>query len=266
MMKLQFEQVLEYVEQGETDPGIRTHLQMQPDGPELLRQARLMNEMMKLRAEKGGFGDAWTGSESFGEAQSTSFEARETREPMQEMLFESAASYKRDDDRVSPNETKRLQDLASRAAGTVVDIGRLCLSFDGHRVTVSVETGNAESAGMTAKMLQRSAAHKDLMDENVAELRRREPKSKTIEVRGDGISVSVNARTTVDGTLDFRIVNQRLNAPARGLQLLFMPEAGPFVRMHTDVRGVARLAVPDRPGILRIESKQPQLLHIDIKK
>jgi hypothetical protein len=266
MMKLRFEQVLEYVEQGENDRRMKKRLQMDPDGPELLRQARLMHDMMKLRAEKGAPDEDWAGSGADSAAQFDSVEVAEVHEQMKLMLSESAASYQRDDDRMSLNDVSQLQNLAGRAAGRIREIGSIRLIHDGHRVAVSFEPDDDLSAALAMRQSITPTARRDLTDDDLLQFKRRRPVPNSVEVRGHDLSISVNAETTVDGTLVLRIIDRRLSAPARGLQLLFMPEEGSFVRFHTDAKGVARFSVPDCPGILRIESQQPQLLHIKIEK
>jgi hypothetical protein len=266
MMKLQFERVLEYVEQGETDPGVKKQLRMDPDGPELLRQARLMHEMLKLRAERGAPDEDLAGPALDKDALFDSVEALEVREPVPAMVSDSAATYRREDDRMSPNEIGRLQSLTSRAAGHIRSIGSLTLAFDGQRVAVSFEADDTGHTQAAAQISLKLSARQLSLDHDILEFKRPRPAAKTVEVKGFGISISVGKETTVEGTLDFRIGERRLNVPARGLQLLFMPEDGPFVRFHTDAKGNARFAVPDRTGILRIESQQPQLLHVKIEK
>ena len=51
MMKPKFEQVLDYVKGGEDDPHVKLMLKHHPDGPEFLRQARLMYKMLRQQSE-----------------------------------------------------------------------------------------------------------------------------------------------------------------------------------------------------------------------
>jgi len=47
MMKPQFNDVVEYVKAGEVDPEVRALLDDNPDGPELLKQARFICKVLR---------------------------------------------------------------------------------------------------------------------------------------------------------------------------------------------------------------------------
>ena len=54
MVKLEFEQVLEYVKDGEKDPHIGGMLRTDPDGPAMLREARLMYDVLGQQPDVTG--------------------------------------------------------------------------------------------------------------------------------------------------------------------------------------------------------------------
>ena len=57
MMKLKIEQVVEYLQSGEKDRQIKRMLRSDPDGPELLRQAKLMYELLGRLSDSPGSDD-----------------------------------------------------------------------------------------------------------------------------------------------------------------------------------------------------------------
>ncbi len=62
------------------------------------------------------------------------------------------------------------------------------------------------------------------------------------------------------------VVDTRLQVPARGLDLIFMPKTGPFVKVSTGTDGRARMPMPEQSGVLRIETSPPQFLRITLEE
>jgi hypothetical protein len=86
-----------------------------------------------------------------------------------------------------------------------------------------------------------------------------------LKIRGMGIEISAPGTQEQYEAVRLSITDTRLRIPARGLELVYMPEHGPFQKLVTDSKGVAELPMPEQPGVLRIESKVPQLLNIRLE-
>ncbi len=83
-----------------------------------------------------------------------------------------------------------------------------------------------------------------------------------VRIRGAGFDIVTPDFTSDQASIRLHFLDTRHRIPARGFELIFMPESGPFVKMATDSKGAVTLPSIDQPGILRIEGKPPQLVYI----
>ena len=93
-----------------------------------------------------------------------------------------------------------------------------------------------------------------------------EKRAEGIHIKGYGLKITLPEEAPLDGRLRIEVTDTRLKTPARGMDLIFMPETGPFARVTTDSKGVAEFAIPEQSGLLRINGEPPQILHIRVKK
>ena len=86
-----------------------------------------------------------------------------------------------------------------------------------------------------------------------------------VRLKGHGFEFVTPGVAADRSSIRLHFLDSRLRIPASGLELIFMPESGPFVKMVTDSKGGVQLPLINQPGILRIEGKEPQLLHIRLE-
>ena len=87
-----------------------------------------------------------------------------------------------------------------------------------------------------------------------------------IRIRGNSIDIYLPKTVTVGEGMKMRATAGLREIPNRGLEFIFMPESGPFVRMTANESGDTEFQVPEQSGTLRIQSGVLHLLHIKIKK
>jgi hypothetical protein len=83
-----------------------------------------------------------------------------------------------------------------------------------------------------------------------------------LKIRGTGIEILLPVTQEQYEPIRLQVTDIRLRTPVRGLELVFMPEHGPFIKLVTDSKGVAELKLPEQPGVLRLETRVPQRLNI----
>jgi hypothetical protein len=258
MMKLQFEQVLEYLLKGGDDPRIESMLEHDPDGPKMLRQAKLLHQMLKVHAEKstGKGGPAPARGDFVAEASAFMGATAAPRFKVDDLFGEG--SEFRDSADVPQSEIQEAQRLAQRVAGPPRKIGRLLVIIRGDGVILQ-RAQDKMAAGRTRK---------ERPDLKLVGLVRRTTDSGVARFSGRDmdISVSVDRSDKKSQRIRFAVDNLRLNCPARGLSMVYVPEEGPFVEITTNHKGLAAMAVPEHSGVLRIETDKPQQLRIEIKK
>jgi len=235
MMKPKFEDVLDYVRIGDKDPHMEKMLQFHPDGPELLKQAKFICKMLERRAEMTDDGDLAERSDEpvpdlrqfFAAEESIAF--RDERPQIRE--------YSRAIARRAPaDESTSIDRLVEQASRSREELGTLVITVEGEQATLSFGADKAQ---------------KDI---------------DGIQISGIGITMFLPETLASDEPLTIRVSRSGEPRPARGLEFIFMPDRGHFVRGTTDRDGIVELPMPERSGILRIDSDPPQLLHIELEK
>ena len=262
MMKLKIEEVLEYLEAGADDPHIEQRLKDDPDGPELLRQAKLMFDMLG-RLPDGGEDD--DGAEEFGAVAADVTAAYSIAEELPEPdMFDESES-----DEVKPlaaKEVDSLTRLTQMAAGRIRDLGQLCFEFEGDNISLSYIPELRFQDWSTLEEFRASRKGYRFSGPDMMKLTSGKKIAGTMKVRASGFTISAPENLTNRGVVPLEFTESRPAKPARALELIFMPESGPFTRFVTNSKGIAEMPVPEGPGVLRIESKSPQLLYIRVRK
>ena len=250
MMKLKFEDVLDFVRAGDEDPHMEKMLQFHPDGPELLKQAKFICKMLERQADSVDDGDLVGGiAEDAGDMHDiTAWESiavMDEPSPMRE-YFQGMPR------RTLASKSSSINQLVERASGSREELGTLVITVEGEQTTLSYDPSTAvmDRYGKPY-LLKNLAAQKDI---------------DGIQIRGRLITMFLPDSVQTDRPLTIRVSRNLKQMPARRLEFIFMPDRGPFVRGSTDRDGIVELPMPKRSGILRIDSKRPQLLHIELKK
>jgi hypothetical protein len=277
MMDLRFEQVLEYLESGEKDPEFEQFLQVHPDGPQMLKEAKLLYELLHRQAGEDTGDDDIAGSLSLSVADSVQ-ESR-AMEPAQ-------ADFDADDEFIDDNfqeisykDVMAAGSLAQRAAGRILSLGELTISIRNATVRLSFVPALSEySRRLDPKKFPPKGKGK-FRDMSGPEPRHR-PREEDAEflafmtgrtqtgevmIRGNGIHITAPGEMAETGSVRLQVMDSLLHIPMRGLELIFMPEKGPFTTFSTNSKGIAELPVTRQSGVLRIESKSPQLIHIRLE-
>jgi hypothetical protein len=276
MMKLRFEQVLEYLESAEKDPQFEQFLKDHPDGPRMLEEAKLLNELLQREAEDGSSDEDGAGEVDFSAS-----------EPVQDYAAQSLseAEYDAGDDfmddkfqKVTSKQVMMASNLARRAAGRVRNLGELVIRPEEGRFVLQFNSALAESGRRPDHGKFPPKGKGRFKDAPPTRGRMREPdaeflkfmsgQTSTGELRlvGAGIEIILPGVMTEPGPIRLQVRDSRLGVPARGLELIYMPDDGPFTKISTNSKGFAELPLPEVPGVLRIESKSPQLFHIRLAK
>lgn len=232
MITLEFDDVIEYVRSGEDDPDMEALLASHPDGPELLKQARFITRVLQQKSEGRDYsgGPARTVQRSAARREPPTALTQVAPDPWIRNIFRGHARP----DAVTTNIREREGE----------GIGTLVISSDGGRVNLSyLSTG-----GVADKLLP----GKDSPDSS----------GSAIEIRGLLTTLRLPASAAAGETLTIRISEGLADEPAAGSTLIFMPEAGPFVRYAADGEGIVRMPVPDRSGTLRIEAGSSETLAV----
>jgi hypothetical protein len=272
MMKLTFEQVLEYLEAGKEDPEFEERIEMDPDGARLREEAELFLVLLRDRAE-----DEDDDRDHVAEMEESVAALRvESAEPMFDLSdADEALDTPR---RINPKKIMHTADLAARIAGPVRDLGVLELSFAGPYIETAFYS---DTAMLKARRDFDSFSTHMLFDteKKAPPPRRRQAKfDKSLmsfmdagsgggerDIRGRGIQIRLPDSVDPSGPIRLEVRDTRINVPARGLEMVFMPEIGPYSRLVTNSKGIVDLPVPDQPGVLRIETTPPQMVRIELR-
>ena len=83
-----------------------------------------------------------------------------------------------------------------------------------------------------------------------------------IQIVNEVISISVPSSAPKGESVNVRITLGAWQGSARDIQLVFMPDRGPFQELRVDDVGLVAISGPVRPGMLRIATPIVQILHI----
>jgi len=250
MMKPNFDDVLEYVKAGEIDPEMRELLDHNPDGQEWLKQARFICKV--LRDRYGESGDirnvadavtAWGGSDELAAMKSESIKSEE---PRSRTFYQSAPFRTSRRRRPTP-----IASLLALIESERQKLGTLTFAVDEQRARVSYQPSEIVSS-YTEKFL------------------RKVPTSQLgllgVQIQSMDVNISLQESTSVGDPITLRLSRSLRQMPARYLDLIFIPESGPFVRIRSNEEGDAELPAPIQSGILRIETDEPHFLHIKVER
>jgi hypothetical protein len=239
MMQPNFYDVLEYVKAGEVDPEMGEMLQHNPDGQELLKQARFICKMLQHQYESSDDGDSSADigdvAASFGRVAESS--RMESMREMPERLF-----YKEASPRLRPRQSSSIEYLVESTGRTTEDLGTLEHAIEGEQLNLSYEPSVAAMKFVAA-----------LAD------------SDRIQIPAGRFTLSLPRTQPVGDSAVILVQHRNRNAPAGNVNLIFMPESGPFKRYSTDSNGLFSIRLSGWSGILRIETPIPQILHIKAK-
>ena len=238
MMKPTFDDVIEYVRTGEDDPELKKLLDHHPDGKELLKQARFICRMLERKAgkDKDKSGPAIAALEdSFGRMEEADLLAME---PARKAFGTAGPGWARS--------------YIGREDTTVVELGTLEIAAEGERVALSYRPSKAvmERYGRPS-LLKYMAA---------------QSRVEGIFVRGHAIQLSLPRTVPAGERLTVHLSHGARQMPARGREVIFMPETGPFLKLKADEDGRIDMPVPEQPGTLRIDTGITELLGIRLKQ
>ena len=234
MMRPTLYQLIQYVRDGETDPGLAAALRADPDSDRRLRRARFICKMIG-RQDKPAPPTDESRSITF-DALSDSIERFEPRHRMMQsvdldlMASEVGGAYEREDQRQVP-------EIRSMVLGSTVP-GR-----DFGLLTVSEQDGHIEMSLQSDQEVTNTP-------------------SGEIRINVDGCSVSMTARFPAAELLQLRFARSPGGPVYSGLEVLFMPASGPFIRRSTDKDGAFELPFEAIPGMLRISAQDFVFLRI----
>ena len=243
MMKPKFDDVIEYVRAGEVDAEMAELLDLDPDGQELLKQARFICKALRDRYGDSGSGTAISGIADAME-DAGMFEAASERISM--------ASY----ESLSLSEPRRRRSfswnrLFGRTESDRQDLGTLTFVEYGEQLIVSYQPSDAVAS--YAKKFG-------------PKLRQLRSDWQGIQIHSMSINIALPDSIAVGEPVTLQLSSGPRQMPVRYRDLVFMPDAGPFVRIQSDDQGNVGLPEPIRSGILRIESDAAQFLRIDVKE
>jgi hypothetical protein len=235
MMKPKFEDVLDYVRIGDKDPHMEKMLQFHPDGPELLKQAKFICKMLERRAKPADDSDLAERSDEPVPDLRKFFARRESISVRDESPL--AGEYFQELARQAPaDESSSIDRLVEQASRSREELGTLVITVEGEQATLSFGPGKVQ---------------KDI---------------DGIQISGIGITMFLPETLASNEPLTIRVSRSGQPRPVTGLKFIFMPDRGHFVRGATNRDGIVELPMPERSGILRIDSDPPQLLYVEIEE
>jgi hypothetical protein len=240
MMMPKFEDIVEFVRDGEADPKMAKQLAQHPDGDELLKQARFVARMLKRRS---GSAES-SGRVAEAELADMSFEAMSLEASSDGFLQASEAEMRRQPKR-------SVRDLLRPYQYAVQSLGELTVAIKGKLVALAYMP---------------SEATRDVPGKPPPGFAWGGQEKEGIEVHGSGITLSLPDSVAVGEALPIRLSHGARQMPARGQEVIFMPETGPFVRYEADDDGRLLMPVPAQAGTLRIEAGTTQFLTVKRKK
>jgi hypothetical protein len=252
MMKPKFDDVLEYVKDGEVDPEMSELLDIDPDGQELLKQARFICKVLRDRYGESGssraaasFADAMEDLGNFEVA--AAMEESRAPEKRQDRVFYQSAPLRKPRRKLPPSLDRMLAGIDSERQ----DLGTLSFAADEKRISVSYEPSEAV-ASYSQKFGKKS------------------PKLRLgllgVQIQSMSINIALPESIAVGAPITLQLSSSLRQMPARYLGLVFMPDTGPFVRLRCDDQGSADLPTPIQSGILRIETDEPHFLRIKVEE
>ena len=257
MMKPKIDDVLEYVRGGETDSRMRELLQMHPDGPGLLKQARFIIAAMGGKPKSSfakppaTFGlDDMVAASRAPDMESPSMKESMRSDALEE-LPASRTFYQGPVGRRRSRKPTIRQRLLGNADRRTEDLGMLNLSTKTGDVAISY----APSEGVMRR-------HGKPLLVGLMKLQGMEG----VEIPGARITLSLPESVAEGWPISIRVAHALKKRPARYAEIIFMPKTGPFLHIEADEEGVAEFAVPEEEGTLRIEGPEPALLHIKLEK
>jgi hypothetical protein len=248
MMKPDFDDLIEYVRAGEIDPEMQELLDHNPDGQELLKQARFICKVLRDRyGESGDIGataDADTAWGTLGEVAAMNLE---NLEDAGARTFYQSAPF-RQPRRRRPT---HIDTLLAHIESDRQKLGTLTFAVDEQRVSVSYQPSE-----VVASYAQKFPGKVPTLQLGLL----------GIQIRSIDLNISLPESLAAGDPITLRLSRSHRQRPARYLDLIFMPETGPFVRILSDEEGDAELPAPIQSGNLRIETDEPRFLQIKVEK
>jgi hypothetical protein len=277
MKKLTFGEILNYLEAGEDDPRFEQFVRDDPDGARMLEEARRLYALIQEQAEADGGDDDSAGILKMSVAESAPSEIY--GEALAESLSVSDELFENDISDLSSKDIMIAAKLGQRAAGRIRNLGELTIAardtdmlltfeptparvppWQGRGKPPTKDEGGSRTFYQSAPMSRKQQPDKKMMD-----FLSQDTTIGDLKIRGAGFEISAPGTQEHYETIQLRVTDTHLRTPARGLELIFMPEHGPFTKVVTDSKGFVELPLPEQPGVLRIEGTVPQHLNINIK-
>jgi hypothetical protein len=256
MMKPDFDDLIEYVRAGEIDPETQELLDHNPDGQELLKQARFICKVLRDRYGESGdsrnVADADTAWGGPLEVAAMKDEIIRSEEPATRTFYQAAPLRARRKPR-KPRKRRppSVDSLLASIESANQDLGVLKFITHDERVWASYEAS-------------------PVVTQYSEKLQRKVPTSQLgllgLQIQSLRLNISLKESVAVDDPIVLRLSNSIRLTPSRYTELVFMPETGPFVRFGTDDQGDAELPSPIQSGILRIETSEPHFLQIKVEE
>ena len=165
--------------------------------------------------------------------------------------------------------TPAMSRLATRAAGPYRVIGALVIRFEDDRVELFVDDrksmrgrppGTGKFPPKFSKPVERSRTYYQSVPRAS-----RFATDGGLTVSGQGLKMGFPESMSASLPLWTHVIDTRLQIPARGLDLTFIPDTGRAVKVATGTDGRAQMPMPEQSGVLRIETTPPQFLRIEIE-
>ena len=255
MMKPEFDDLVEYVRAGEIDPEMRELLDSNPDGQELLKQARFICKVLRDRyGESGDSGDSMNVADDdtawgdLNEVTAMNDKIIRSEEPAARTFYQSAPLRKpRKPRKPRKRRPPFVDSLLASIESAKQDLGVLKFTTHDERVWASYEASPVVT--QYSEKLQRKipASQLGLLGLQIQSLR---------------LNISLKESVAVDDPIVLRLSDSIRQTPSRYTELVFMPETGPFVRFRSNDQGDVELPEPLQSGTLRIETAEPHFLTI----
>ena len=256
MMKPEFDDLIEYVRSGEIDPEMRELLDNNPDGQELLKQARFICKVLRERYGENGDSrnvadadTAWGGLDQFAAMKDEIIQAEE---PATRTFYQSAPLREpRKPRKARKRRQPSVDSLLASIESANQDLGVLKFATRDDRVLASYEASPVVTQYSEKFLRKVPTSQLGLLGLQIQSLR---------------LNISLKESIAVDDPIVLRLSNSLRQTPLRYTDLVFMPETGPFVRFRSDGQGDAELPGPIQTGTLRIETTDPHFLRIKLEE